>query len=98
MDTIGNPRLLTDLVLAALDADDMAKAESILLAHDEAIRASVRHQEQENTPTATWRNLLAEQQLLISALTERRDSCANELRILNRSGRTLRAYRVEPPP
>lgn len=98
MDTIHRPNLLTELVLAALDADDLAKAESILLTHDEAIKTSILDHGQEKIPTLTWRNLLAEQKLLINALTERRETCAKELRILNHSGRTVRAYRMEQPP
>ena len=94
MDTVNHPQLLIESILAAVNADAFESAQTILVEHDQAVRAAATATDVSHESMA---RLLTVQRQLMTALTERRDLVSIKLRELSQSGKGARAYLAQDP-
>lgn len=80
-----------DSLRAALDAEDLASADAVVAAYDQALRQYLEERGAA-APVAALRELLHIQNGLLAGMGERRDRVAGELRQARRAGEASRAY------
>ena len=95
MDTINQPQLLLESILAAVHAEAFDDARQTLVEHDTAVREAVTTNAYSHEAMA---RLLVVQRQLMAALAEKREAVSVQLHELGRTSRGARAYLEQDPP
>ncbi|GAB3735850.1 hypothetical protein GCM10028862_19980 [Luteimonas pelagia] len=86
------PRLPVEAIRAAVDGDDWAGADALLLAHEREVRAALSRDGAVAADPAGWSRLLVAQCALASELEERRAEASRRLGDLGQGRRVALAY------